>query len=285
MRTVPDDQIWDRIRSEAIADAAAEPALAGFLNTVVLGHSSLEDALSYLLAAKLESPVLTAMTLRDLIEPVFCHEGPVRDAIRADLQAVLERDPATRGYSQPLLYFKGFHAIQSYRVAHHYWTTGRVPLALFLQSRISEVFAVDIHPRRAHRQGDHVRPRHVRGDRRDGRGRGRLLDAARGHPRRHRQGRRRPAPQDRTRRHDRRRRQGAGQHPGRRGRQDRRRVGGPARRCRRTRRSPASPRSPCRCRPCPSRPWRWTRPSTAPRSRSTSTTTTSTPPSEERAAS
>jgi len=146
MRTVPDEQIWDRIRSEAQADAAIEPALAGFLNTVILGHSSLEDALSYILAAKLESPVLNALTLRDLIEPVFCHQGPVRDAIRADLQAVMERDPATRGYSQPLLYFKGFHAIQSYRVAHHYWTSGRLPLALYLQSRISEVFAVDIHP-------------------------------------------------------------------------------------------------------------------------------------------
>ena len=105
MRTVPDDQIWDRIRSEAAADAAAEPALAGYLNTVILGHASLEDSLSYILAAKLESPVLSALTLRDLIEPVFCTEGPVRDAIRADLQAVIERDPATRGYSQPLLYF------------------------------------------------------------------------------------------------------------------------------------------------------------------------------------
>jgi serine O-acetyltransferase len=146
MRTVPDDQIWERIRSEAAADAAEEPALAGFLNTVILTHNTLEDALSYLLAAKLESPVLNAMTLRDLIEPVFCHEGPVRDAIRADLQAVIHRDPACRGYSTPLLHFKGFHALQAYRVAHHYWVVGRQPLALFLQSRISEVFAVDIHP-------------------------------------------------------------------------------------------------------------------------------------------
>ena len=126
--------------------AAAEPALAGFLNTVVLGHNSLESALSYLLAAKLESPVLNALTLRDLIEPVFCCNGPVKDAIRADLQAVMQRDPACRGYSTPLLYFKGFHSIQAYRVAHHYWMARREPLALFLQSRISEVFAVDIHP-------------------------------------------------------------------------------------------------------------------------------------------
>lgn len=146
MRIVPDDRIWDRIREEAAADAASEPAMAGYLNTVILGHASLEDSLSYILAAKLESPVLNALTLRDLIEPVFCKDGPIRDAIRADLQAVVSRDPATRGYSQPVLYFKGFHSIQSYRVAHYYWTKGRIPLALFLQSRISEVFAVDIHP-------------------------------------------------------------------------------------------------------------------------------------------
>jgi len=146
MRIVPDDQIWNRIRSEAAADAAAEPALAGYLNTVILGHAGLEDALSYILSTKLESPVLNALTLRDLIDPVLSGEEGVREAVRADLQAVIQRDPATRGYSQPLLYFKGFHSIQAYRVAHHYWVTGRIPLALYLQSRISEVFAVDIHP-------------------------------------------------------------------------------------------------------------------------------------------
>lgn len=59
---------------------------------------------------------------------------------------MLSRDPACRGYSVPLLYFKGFHALQSYRVAHYYWTHERPALALYLQSRISEAFAVDIHP-------------------------------------------------------------------------------------------------------------------------------------------
>jgi serine O-acetyltransferase len=146
MRTVPDNQIWDRIRDEAADAAANEPALAGFLNTVILGHSTLEGSLSYLLASKLESPTLTALTLRDLILPVFADVELVRDAILADLQAVVSRDPACSGYSVPLLYFKGFHAIQSYRVAHQYWVSGRRTLALFLQSRISEVFAVDIHP-------------------------------------------------------------------------------------------------------------------------------------------
>lgn len=145
-RIVDNAHVWERIRCEAEADAAHEPELAGFLNTVILGHTSLESALSYILASKLDSPVLNALTLRDLITPVLCRERAVVDAVHADLQAVMERDPACRGYSTPLLYFKGFHAIQAYRVAHHYWTTGRQPLAQYLQSRISEVFAVDIHP-------------------------------------------------------------------------------------------------------------------------------------------
>ena len=143
---VPDDEVWARIRSEAEADAAAEPALAGWLSTVILGHGSLSDALSYILATKLESPTLNALSLRDLITPVLWSERAVVAAVTADLQAVVQRDPACRGYSQPLLYFKGFHAIQAYRVAHSYWLAGRQPLALYLQSRISEVFAVDIHP-------------------------------------------------------------------------------------------------------------------------------------------
>ena len=146
MQPVADDQIWQTIRAEASAEAAREPLLAGYLNTVVLGHPSLEASLTYILASKLESPTLTALTLRDLIAPIFAETQLIREAIVADLQAVAHRDPAARGYSQPLLYFKGFHAIQAYRVAHQYWVAERHTLALYLQSRISEVFAVDIHP-------------------------------------------------------------------------------------------------------------------------------------------
>jgi len=146
MDIVPEDRIWDRIREEAERDAAAEPALAGFLNNVILSHETLEQALSFILASKLDSNVLTSLTLRDLLCDVFEKDAGVQAAIRADLQAVATRDPACRGYTSPLLYFKGFHSIQSYRVAHEYWVRGRHSLALYLQGRISEVFAVDIHP-------------------------------------------------------------------------------------------------------------------------------------------
>ncbi|WP_035759048.1 serine O-acetyltransferase [Granulicoccus phenolivorans] len=146
MEPVPNDQIWQQIRAEAVRDARAEPALASFLFTNILAHHRLEDSLSFILATKLESPTVSALTLRDLIAHAFAGNETIRQAILADLQAVVTRDPASRGYTSPLLFFKGFHAIQSYRVAHEYWINDRQTLALFLQSRISEAFAVDIHP-------------------------------------------------------------------------------------------------------------------------------------------
>ncbi|HOQ53843.1 MAG TPA: serine O-acetyltransferase [Micropruina sp.] len=143
---MPHDEIWRRIRSEASDAAEAEPALASYLHTVVLAHDQLEDALSYLLASKLGSSTITSLSLRSLIDEALGGDPGVGVAIREDLRAVLSRDPACLGYSIPLLHFKGFHALQSYRVAHYFWLVGRKPLALYLQSRISEVFAVDIHP-------------------------------------------------------------------------------------------------------------------------------------------
>lgn len=141
-----DNGIWDRIKEEAAADAQREPALASFLHTVILSQSSLESALSYILASELGNTRVSALTLRDLMDEALISDADMRAAIRADLQAVVTRDPACRGYSVPLLYFKGFHSLEAYRVAHHYWENGRKTLALYLQSRISEVFAVDIHP-------------------------------------------------------------------------------------------------------------------------------------------
>lgn len=146
MVRVANDDIWKQVRDEATRDAQQEPALASFLYTVVLSHARLEDALSYILASKLGCTTVNALTLRDLMDQVFTGDPSIGEAVRADLQAVVTRDPACRGYSVPLLYFKGFHALQAYRVGHHFWATDRKPLALYLQSRISEVFAVDIHP-------------------------------------------------------------------------------------------------------------------------------------------
>jgi serine O-acetyltransferase len=141
-----DDRVWHRIRAEVTEDAAREPTLASFLYATVLNHRRLEDALSFLLASKLGNAHVSSLTMRDLLDEAFTGDPALGVAVRADLEAVVTRDPACRGYSVPLLYFKGFHAIQAYRVAHRCWTTDRRALALYLQSRISEALAVDIHP-------------------------------------------------------------------------------------------------------------------------------------------
>lgn len=140
------DPLWQSIREEVETAAAREPVLASFLHASILNHKTLEDALAFQLAAKLESPVLPAMLVRELIADAMEADKEIGKSMRADIRAVRERDPAATTYSEPFLYFKGFHALQTYRVAHWLWGHGRAALALYLQSRASEVFGVDIHP-------------------------------------------------------------------------------------------------------------------------------------------
>jgi serine O-acetyltransferase len=140
------DPLWQAIRQEVAQQAQDEPILASFLHATVLNHATLEEAVSFHLAAKLESPTLPAMLIREVFEQALREDGGIGQALRADIRAVRDRDPAAQGFAAPLLYFKGFHALQSYRVAHWLWAQGRRSLAWLLQNRISEVFAADIHP-------------------------------------------------------------------------------------------------------------------------------------------
>ena len=140
------DPIWSEIRRETEAQIQAEPLLASFLHAVVLRHDTLEESLSLHLAQKLGAPALGEIILKEILEEGFTSSQVVGGAIRDDLKAILERDPACDRYSLPLLYFKGFHAISTYRVAHFLWEQDRRELALYLQNRCSEAFAVDIHP-------------------------------------------------------------------------------------------------------------------------------------------
>ena len=137
---------WDKIRAEAVEMAAQEPMLASFFHSTILNHDSLRSALSFQLANKLGSPVMSAMVLREVIETAFRAQPEILDAVAADICAVKDRDPAVRYYSTPLLYLKGFHALQAYRVGHWLWEQGRYALATFLQNQISVVFGVDVHP-------------------------------------------------------------------------------------------------------------------------------------------
>ena len=140
------DPIWDAIRQEVEQKIQLEPLLASFLHAAVLAHDSLEQSLSLHLAHKLGAPALTEVFLRDVIDDSMAADASIGASIRSDLQAFRERDPACARYSVPLLYFKGFHALQAYRIEHFLWHQERSELALYLQSRVSEVFAVDIHP-------------------------------------------------------------------------------------------------------------------------------------------
>lgn len=140
------DDVWTTIRAEIERAVRREPLLASFLHATVLTHDTLEQSLSLHLAHKLGAPTLTEVFLREIIEEAFYADPRLGDAVRADLRAVRDRDPACDQYAIPLLYFKGFHALQSYRVAHYLWVSGREELALYLQNRVSEVFGVDIHP-------------------------------------------------------------------------------------------------------------------------------------------
>jgi serine O-acetyltransferase len=140
------DVIWQYIREETTQVIANEPVLASFLHSTILNHKSLECALSYHLANKLDSVTVPAILLREVIEEAFKADPSIGKSIRADIQAIKDRDSAVRFYSTPFLYFKGFHALQSYRVAHWLCQQQRYSLALFFQNQIAMVFAVDIHP-------------------------------------------------------------------------------------------------------------------------------------------
>lgn len=140
------DPVWHQMRMEAQVLADAEPFMASLAHSVVLHHNTLEHALSYRLAQKLSSPEMSPLLLREMADAAYAADPYMGAAGRADIVAVHDRDPACHRMLQPLLYFKGFMAIQSYRLAHRLWLDGRTDLALFLQMRCSEVFGVDIHP-------------------------------------------------------------------------------------------------------------------------------------------
>ncbi len=138
--------IWQKLRFDARQAADQEPALASYLNATVLNHDKFSEALCYQLAQKAGGPDMSAMQVREICEQAYAQDSAIVAAAERDMQAVLDRDPATRSTLQPFLFFKGFLALQTHRVAHWLWGQGRETLAFFLQSRTSELYGVDIHP-------------------------------------------------------------------------------------------------------------------------------------------
>ncbi|EHM02052.1 serine O-acetyltransferase [Acetobacteraceae bacterium AT-5844] len=139
------DTTWSRIRREAEDAARREPELAGFLHATVLQHETLESAVASRVADRLDHADLPMTLLRRSMERVLS-DAEQGSAIRADIMAVVDRDPATQRALEPLLYYKGFHALAAHRLAHALWNEGRRDFALWLQSRCSVVFQTDIHP-------------------------------------------------------------------------------------------------------------------------------------------
>jgi serine O-acetyltransferase len=140
------DPVWQRILEEAETAVRDEPLLGGLIHGCILHHDTLEKALAYRLAQKLASGEMSEQLLREIADEAYGADASLGAAARADIMAVYDRDPACHRYIQPLLFFKGFQAVQAYRLGHWLWTQGRRDFAYFIQMRVSEVFGVDIHP-------------------------------------------------------------------------------------------------------------------------------------------
>ncbi|MGL4240041.1 MAG: serine O-acetyltransferase [Beijerinckiaceae bacterium] len=140
------DPLWSRMRSEAEAILANEPSLSALILASILQQPSLEAAVIHRISQRLDHADLRAELIRQAFAQALADEPDLAAQIRADILAVIDRDPAVTRAIEPILYFKGLHAIETHRLAHHLWKRRRQDLALYLQSRSSAVFQTDIHP-------------------------------------------------------------------------------------------------------------------------------------------
>jgi serine O-acetyltransferase len=140
------NKIWLQLRIEGEAAAKAEPQLAALIKSSLLAHATLEHAVAHRVASLLACSDLPADLIRHIYDSAFAQQKDFNAIFCADLSAVLERDPACSRLIEPFLYFKGFAALQSQRLSHWLWTHHRKDMALMLQSRLSLVANVDIHP-------------------------------------------------------------------------------------------------------------------------------------------
>ncbi len=140
------DPVWDQVRQEAEAVTKAEPELAALIFANILNHSRLEHAVCHRIAQRIDHSNVNADLIRQTFLSIVEREPQFSVIVRADLAAVYDRDPACSRLIDPLLYFKGFHALETHRFSHFLWHTGRKDFALYLQSQSSMIFGIDIHP-------------------------------------------------------------------------------------------------------------------------------------------
>lgn len=140
------DPVWSRVCDEAYEMVRSEPLLGGLAHSSLLHHPTMERALAYRFSLKLASGEMSEQLLREMADEAYAADPELGQAARADLMAVFDRDPACQTYLQPILFFKGYQAVQAYRIGHWLWQQGRRDMAYFVQMRVSEAFGVDIHP-------------------------------------------------------------------------------------------------------------------------------------------
>ncbi|AFP84622.1 serine O-acetyltransferase [secondary endosymbiont of Ctenarytaina eucalypti] len=146
MSTEELELVWNSIKAEARLLANYEPMLASFFHATLLKHENLGNALSYILAHKLSDTIMPAIAIREVVEEAYRSDPGMIFSAARDIHAVRFHDPVVDKYSTPLLYLKGVHALQAYRISHWLWYQNRQELAIYFQNQISVSFGVDIHP-------------------------------------------------------------------------------------------------------------------------------------------
>lgn len=147
------DPVWQAVKSEAELVESSDPMLSNFIYASILNQNSLESAVSHRISERLHSRAVPADIIRNSFEEMAKADPSWKEILRRDIAAVYDRDPACSRLIEPILYFKGFHAIQTHRLAHWNLNEGRKDFALYLQSRSSEVFQTDINPAAKFGQG------------------------------------------------------------------------------------------------------------------------------------
>ncbi|VFP78421.1 Serine acetyltransferase [Candidatus Erwinia haradaeae] len=146
MTCIKPENIWRHIRIEAHQLSECEPMLVSFYHAMLLKHDHLENALTYILTNKISNTSISEVSMQEIIKNAYEEDPTMITSAAYDIYAVRNRDPTVDKYSTPILYLKGFHALQIYRITHWLWRKNRKALAIYLQNAISVIFSVDIHP-------------------------------------------------------------------------------------------------------------------------------------------
>jgi len=141
----PIDQLWRSLREEAERVLARDPLFGAALSVAILDHSDLGAVLAHQIGERLGKHADRELLAR-VAREAFGASPDLVDAASRDLQSIAVHDPATSGLLPPLLNFKGYVALQAWRLSNWLWINDRSDLALLIQSLASDSLQVSIHP-------------------------------------------------------------------------------------------------------------------------------------------